>query len=754
MLNLQPPFLDVGNLRIYTDDTDKDIFYYINQRPRLCFDENGKPALSIYAVVPESGVGKDNDSILETGLSVDVDLGILPEEMEAVNEAIKKNFGRNPKTLSPAPLHKGEVTFSMAQKEGSENAKNWYVTSGFRPSMIGTNRVSLAIRTTGEDAKRLVAALSSNQVMAIIHYDLEVVGITPVYKAYMRADMQMVYHHLQEKTKHSYIFYNSDVEKIVDDLKETNALVVEIEETDPDIKAEAMKSLMNELKTEVIKNFFTKQEMMTSDWSTTDKVGEGVSSFLSGIIHGIIPNYSYRKKEVDQSQLRSFEINLRQKNAKTFPISPQGQLKEIIDAANVSFNDCLSWVLLDDLQVKGQTVTFHLGGDIFESNFIKSVVTYCKVIDVATGQPIKEPETIVFDSDDKEEGKRLQKSFTYTRYRDKEYRYEYWSQIYIDSLPGVLPSPLVTKVTSEESNYIELNPAAFFKNFVIDLCLPDLSVLEHANMIIARINVFSDELEGKTLMNKDFLFDSNNADHKILSVFTDRELNLKFKIDYTFVVPNAKDIVMHVDGVQGQTITLVPNPFENQWSIKLDCMADWMTVDRVVIETRFRDVIQEDYVTGIFSFNEEKTEDTWNVACSLDTEKRKYEYYFRVFRKDGTNDEGGWIPVDGGNYLALDVDTMRSERTIQVKLKNPADFKKNDLKEIKVFLYPPDGSELSDSIVNADSVIEFKYPWRKGDSKVYSYKFTAKDQDKGTFFQLKKTKNDSDELLIEFIDND
>ena len=752
MLNIHPPFLLAGNLHIYTDDTDPGVFYYVNQKPRLCTTDEGKPALSVYSVVPESGVGKDNDSILETGLSVDVDLGASEEELNSAREEIIKNFKRSAKVLSPAPLHKGVVKFEMNQNDGTENAKNWYVSSGFSPSMIGTNRVSLAIRTTGEDAKRLVAALSSNQVMATITYNLEVIGITPVYKAYLKADMQLVYHHINERTKYSFIYNNKDIEKIVDDLQETNALVVEIEETDPDIKSEAMKTLMNELKTQVVNQFFTKQELIDNN-SIGDKVKDAVNGFFSGIMQSILPNYSYTKREVDKSQLRTFEINLRQKNAKTVPISPQGRLKDIVDNAGINIDDYLTWVLLDDLEVKGETVTVRLSANTFEGNFIKSVVTYCRVIDVETGLQIKEPETIVFDSEDVSEKTKLAKNFTYTRYRNKQYRYEHWSHIYLDSVPGLLPSPLVTKVTTTESNYIYINPADFYKNFEIDLNLHDLSVFDKASLILARLKVVSDEFGGKTVMNKDFSFDKEHPDHKNLSIITEREMNLKYKIQFTYVVPNSKDLNLQLEETNESSILLVPNPFENNWQVDLDCLADWTTVDRVVIETRFQDALQEDPVTNTFTFKEDHSVDSLIAKCSLDTEKQKFEYYYRVYNRDGTHIEGGWIPVENESYVVIDVVSLKPERTIKVKLKNPSDFRKHNLGEIKVLLFPTKDAEgLVGPIVNAESVAVFKYPWNKGDSKVYYYKFTAKDTDKNVVFQSKKTADDQDELLLELVD--
>lgn len=747
MLNLQPPFLDVGNLRIYTDDADSSIFYYITQKPKLCFDENGKPALSVYAVAPESGVGKDNDGILEAGLSIDVDLNITEEELNVAREEIKNNFKRTAKILSPAPLHKGVVKLLMAQKEGSENAKNWYVSSGFSPSMIGTNRVSLAIRTTGEDAKRLVAALSSNQIIATINYDLDIIGVTPVYKASMTADMLQVYHHIQEKTNVDLLFYTHDIEKLVDELHESHVLDVHVEETDPDIKAEAMKALLNDFKTEVIKLFFEENKLISSK-VTVEGVAETLSDFVVQPIKSIFPNASYRKKTVDETQLKSYEINLSQKNAKIYPVSPQGQLKEIIDSAGVNIDDYIIWVKLDQLQIKGQTVTVRLSANTFEGNFIKSVVTYCRVVDVATGEQIKEPETLAFDGEDIKEMNKLSKDFTYIRYRDKQYRYEYWSHIYLDAVPGVLPSPLVTKVTATESNYIYINPADYYKNFEIDLNLPDLSVFDNANMIIARVNVYNDDIDGQTVMNKDFIFDKDNADHKVLSIIMDREMNLKYKIDFTYVVPNAKDVYQQLEGNQNSIILLVPNPFENHWQVELDCMADWDSVEKVIIKTRFKDAVQEDPITNTFSFKADHTTDTLNAACSLDTAPRKFEYYYGVYYKDGSSIKGGWIQVEGESYVLIDVDSLRPERIIKVRLKNPSDFEKYGLKEVKVSFYSKkDDKPVEKSIVNADGEIEFKYPWNEGDDKVYYYKYTTKGGKKPLY--CSKTPNDSNELLLE-----
>lgn len=750
MLNLHPPYLDVGNIRIYTDDTDPNTFYYVTQKPRIALGDNGKPAISIYAVVPESGVGKDNDSILETAMSIDVDLSVTDEEIDAVKKAIQSNFKQKAKTLSPAPLHKGTVNFIMAQSSDTSDSKKWFVSSGFSPSMIGTNRVSLAVRTTGEDAKRLVAALSSNEVVASIYYELEVLGITPVFNAYMKADMAMVYHHVRKSTKKNFLVYNKDIDKIINELADTRVLTIRVEEQDPDIKAEAMKTLMNELKTEVVKRFFNKVDILSNKTSASNVV-EGIAGTIGGILKTIIPNYSYSRKDVNETQLTSFEVNLQQKNAKTFPISPQGQIKEMIDSANLNLKDCLSWVLLDELEVKGQTVTVKLAANTFEGNFIKSVVTYCRVIDTSTNMQVKEPETLAFDADGQAD--KMSKSFTYTRYKKKKYAYEYWSHIYLDAIPGLLPNPLVTKVCATESNYIYINPADYYKNFEIDLNLPDLTIFEQSKQIIAKVNVLCENHDNKVITSKDFAFDEQNADHKKLSIIAERNLNLSYTIDFTYVVPNAKDLVLNITQPQKNSILLVPNPFESKWQVDLDCVADWGTIERVILQTRINDPLQEEPIVNHFRFDGSHTSDVLKASCSLETSKWTFEYYYHVYHRDGSKTEGGWNQVQNESYVVIDVGSLKPERTVKVGLKNPSDFTNLHIAKLKVSLFPENNTPKLDQFIINGRVTEFKYPWKKGETKAYYYKFTAKDEDGREIFQKKKTLDDCDELLLEFKDN-
>ena len=188
MLSLNPPYLLVGNLMIFRDNKDETVFYYAPQQPSIRLGDDGKPAISAYAIIPETGVGVKNDSVLEAGLTVDIELTPSEKDLADAEEAVEKQFGVRSPVFSPAPLHSGLVRLTMAQSGENPEEDAWYVSSGISPSLVGNNNVSLMARVTGEDAKSLIAAIDAGSVPASVYYELKTIGVTPVYHAWLKAD--------------------------------------------------------------------------------------------------------------------------------------------------------------------------------------------------------------------------------------------------------------------------------------------------------------------------------------------------------------------------------------------------------------------------------------------------------------------------------------------------------------------------------------------------------------------------------------
>ena len=113
MLSLRPPYFTTGDLVIFRDDQINDCFYYACLQPRLSPGRDGSPMISAYAILPESGSAANPENILEFGMNVDIDLGLTEAELEEARAAVKKQYGFEPKTFVPVPVHSGKVRFAI-----------------------------------------------------------------------------------------------------------------------------------------------------------------------------------------------------------------------------------------------------------------------------------------------------------------------------------------------------------------------------------------------------------------------------------------------------------------------------------------------------------------------------------------------------------------------------------------------------------------------------------------------------------------
>lgn len=756
MLKLQQS-INVGehkDLTIFLDDDPKsNVFYYISQRPRLVVNDNGRAALSSYALLPETGTNMNNERVVEAGLSLDVDLSVSDELLDEAKKEIEKlNFGgNNPKkdkiVLSPAPVQDGLVYFVMGQA-GNEPDKKWFVSSGFRPSMLGSNRASLAVRASGDQAKNLIATMSQNAMIGTLKYEMNLVGVTPVYKARLYANMQQVYHHIEEKTKKNYIFSRKEIENIVEELQSTKALDIQVEELDPTIHADAMKALFNELTNKVVEQFFTDSSLISNS-TTVESVIKGVGNLVSGVLDALIPGSSYRRKEVNETQLREFVIDLNQKNAKTVPISPQGQLSEIIENAGVNIDDYIEWIDPDQLEIRGETVKVNLASDTFEKNFIAAVEVNCKVVNAETGETEADPQTMIFDrldlvGDEKEKSKKCSQTFTYTRFRDKKYIYKYKADIHLnhDRMQyGIREDHLSTGWLEWETNFIYISIEDFFKDAEMELKTLDTSMFDKAgvSMVRAHVSLLNGEEE---LKSQDFELTKTKPSGKI-EVFAKQDIKPMYKIDLTYYRPDKEDVNISINEFIPTKSYIIPNPFKYNWNVDLECTVDdWDKVKRVVLTADINDIAHSKPLQ--FTFTQDKPAGKLQTYCS--TSAVEFVYTYKVYRSGG----GGTylspqFKFRNDDYLEIIVDELKDERTVRVKLKNPEEFTAKNVKEISVKLDPPGETK---KILKKDGVVEFTYPWTKKDSKSYTCSYRAKDS-RGVQKASGTIQDDSDELLLE-----
>jgi|LSQX01.1.fsa_nt_gb hypothetical protein len=725
MLSYKPPFLEAGNLAIFRDDCNPETYYYICLQPSLCLDENGDPALSAYAILPESGVGVQNESIIEASLMMDIDLKPTKEELILAENAIKEKFGKKPEILAPAPLYSGKVYLIMAQAGEEPDPEKWFVTSGVKPSLFGNNRASLIVKASGRDAKYLIAALDADSVPASIHYELELIGIAPVFKASMVAHWEKIYHHFDNFEHLNLIFYHDQISKAIDELTETSAIDIRIEELDPDIKAEAMKNLLNELKSEVIQKLF---KPASSPLSAAKNREEKIGNAATRIVSAIIPGMYYMRRTVDEKQLVTTTIDLAQRNAKKYPFFPQSLLSSLINSVG-GVSDKIKWIRLDEIPFIDQRVEIRLSADTFTSSNIKSVVVDCIVFNETTEKKVTQ-KSVVFDSNNA-----LQNHLNFTRQKNNKYRYDYKVAMFMVTGSNKLPGKMELNWNSVENPYIYVNPAEYFETHEIDINLDDTSIFNQTHLIQVDVDV-KDAADSEMVLQRSYLFNQIDKEHKVLSVVANKSTPLRFDLKITYFLAESKEHIAYFENAKGNFF-FIPNPFENKWSVELICNADWEKTNKIILETRVYDAELADPLFNKFTFYPDLNEQQLSVACSLDTPKEKIEYRVTRLTENSEIIQGPWL-IHEGPILVI-TDRLKSERIIRATIVKSPDFVKKEIKKVNIeFRYEDLNNGIniqSERLLfqNRDDIVEFKHPMPDFNKKDYIYRVHIRGEYGETF---------------------
>ncbi|MHA4844611.1 hypothetical protein ACX0G7_10625 [Flavitalea antarctica] len=744
MLSYKPPFLEVGNLTIFSDDTNPDVYYYVCLRPAIMTDAAGLPRMEAYAILPESGVGIETESILEASLMLDVNLAPTETQLRIAEKEIKEKFGKKPRLLVPAPIHNGKVYLIMAAAGNEPDPKKWFVTSEVKPSIFGENIASLVVRAQGQDAKLLIAALDSNVVAASVHYELEMLGIAPVFKAQMRVNWSKVYHHFEEFEKTNFIFYTDEISTAIDKLKETSAISITIEELDPVIKSEAMKSLVNELKSEVMKKLF---HPASSPLSASEKVEDRIANGISRVLSSIAPGVHHIRRNIEETQLSETTVNLAQRNVKTYPFFPQSLLSSLIrDAGGIK--EKIKWIRLDEIPFIDQRVEVRLAADTFKNSNIKSVVIQCRVID-ADADDIIVQRNIVFDSDDN-----LQNHFNFTRQKDTNYNYDYKATMFMTTESNKIPGKCELEWTTEKGPYIYFNASEYVETREISINLDDTTIFDQTHLIEATVKVL-DQADKGLVLQRTYLFNRADNQKKVLSIVANKTISVQFDVELTYFIAASKEHKVAFNNVQSNFF-FVPNPFENKWSVDILCHADWAKTQKVILETRVRDAERADPLVNKFDFKRDLTETKLGVSVSLNTPREVFEYRVTCLTVNADVIQGPWRQ-HGGPMLVIN-DRIQSERIIRATLTKSPDFRAKEIKQVTIeFIYQDKENNIAietDRLAfkNIGDTVSFKHPMPNFNHKEFNYRVRARSRS-GDAYKTDLLTADRETISIELPNN-
>ena len=694
MLSYQPPFMDVGNLTIFRDDTDSETFYYANIQPSIVQKAEG-PAISAYTILPESSTNEDINQVMDTSLSMEVSLKVSESILEKAKLEIKDKWGAKVKRLIPVTVTDGKVYMVIASAGEDPDPKDWYVSSGISPSIFGDNRAALVVKTSGEEAKRLVSALNEDVVAGHVYYELNMLGIAPTFKAKMRVKWDRIYKHFEDMKVKNYIFYREEISNTLDDLKETSLVEMEIEELDPDVSEYASKTLLNELKTEAIKRLFNPS---VPPLSASQKIENRIAHAVGMIHSSIIPGSHYILRNNEEAQTNELIVDLRERKVKKYPFYPQALLSSMIKNVG-GLGDNLKWIKLDDMPFRSETVTVDVAADTFKINNIKTVKIDCVVWDETNNKKEKE-QTFIFNAAEDPKG-----IFKYMRQNEMNYKYSYRATIFLDNEGTGLPPEMEVEWTDTTSEFIYFNPSEYFENIKLQIGIDDRAIFNNTHLIETTIQV-KEKDTNKKILTQSFLLKENDEDQnqKLLSLLYSKLHPVNIDLEVIYYIEGSEDYVLNLEDHQDFNF-FIPNPFENKWSVELMSKVDWEKTNKIITELRVWDHTREIWIEEKFNFIKDQNTHTFSTVTSLNTPKEVFEYKNTEITSEGRITRGAWKRHEGPILMIRD--NVKPERTIKATLVEAPDFKDFEIEEIRLSITYTDADNNIDINSDDEQRLEF-----------------------------------------------
>src|SRR5688572_9635279 len=349
MIYLETPYLFEEGLVILRDHQDKRTFYYFPPAPRLALHPDGMPAFLFlkYADDPQ-----DLPAGVEGGggfLAFDCDLHVEPDRVDDAAKAVKKalsldftpilvpidyrsgsvrllllDLDTSPPPPPPPPSGAAPVKSSIEPPPG----KQFVLRASFSatPSLFGDNRATFNVELNKRGATLVEETLDMASSLIGIVYDLKFVGLKPGFNVNLKVDWKVVQHDIDERFQFNIPFLSVDIEKFVSELIDQRKIVFDVIR----FAAGSDDAALNDRTDEAVQ--FVKAMITEKFFEPSLNPREGISERwweqAGSFARSLHPSFSgYTRRDMTRIDMKSLDVNFREKTAVERRILPQGHLQ-------------------------------------------------------------------------------------------------------------------------------------------------------------------------------------------------------------------------------------------------------------------------------------------------------------------------------------------------------------------------------------------------------------------------------------------
>jgi hypothetical protein len=637
-------------ISVFPDFSDPNLYYYLPNFPHIAKMEDGTPAIRLVVYRKDLDDVDDTDPDLVAFLSLDVDLSWDPALINRAASKLQMDGAlANKPRLTPIFFSKGSVKLLLldaaspeddsARPAGDQPSK--FVNSilgAASPSLYGDCRAIFQASLPKKGAAALAGSLDGVTPIGVV-YSLTFAGLQPAFRVKANVDWQKVYDHFSTREHLNLIFVESDIQKSIDKLVEKKVITFDV--TVEGIGAAAMDAERETAMTSIRQLIFDK--FFEATLKPVDAAGGGTANDIVDTLTHLARNgltlglgYSYSRKEVNVTELRSLDIDWTARKAVERTIYPQAHMHNLVKSG-VTKEKLVT--IIDGAEKLWKVLPFQvMAAAAWETDGIAGITVDIEYKDADSG--VVRTMSVFLD---KTHEKVVRRDWM-DRTSGSQFHYKY-EVVFMD---GAVPGPR-QKVNSGK-NWIEhqgsalvINPRDLYELVELEVATVQDFPFNRWPAVQAIIRYRTND--GKFEHYEDGVLKTDN-----------RKLTSKFRIDSG--VPGHREVQLNFIGATGERVLqdwapmpqdqwVVSDPHSDKLTIRAIVAGDRKNISNLLVDLDYSDDVNGIHESGEFAFDPDTIDRpaSWTVNLA-DPANRRYRYRMTLVTKDGEFLQTGWISTD------------------------------------------------------------------------------------------------------------
>src|SRR5438445_1787433 len=215
-----------GELTVFPDLNDPMSYYYVNDKPHLSLDANGKPQFSFLRYVENVRSGADQAEATEGEgggiVHAVVALSITPEQLQGAQQGLQR-LKPGAKIVGPVVFKSGKFGLVSSFKDTNGNMTKQVVGLGNAPLLDG-DKAAVSIQVTKLGAKILWESFQTPTPDISFSFEMDMSGYRSPHRALIEANFDQIYEHKAFSVGIATQFLAAEIKGAFDDLKREGAI--------------------------------------------------------------------------------------------------------------------------------------------------------------------------------------------------------------------------------------------------------------------------------------------------------------------------------------------------------------------------------------------------------------------------------------------------------------------------------------------------------------------------------------------------